>query len=325
MPSDTTREIVFIDQAPAPENFGETVAAGLSMQPKCLPAKFFYDERGSELFERICELPEYYPTRTELALLAEHAPALADAIGPGVQLIEFGAGALDKIRLLLGALHWPEGFTAIDISGEHLRESAATLAGDFPDVSVTAICADYTRSIELPEPLASSTARRVGFFPGSTIGNFVPEAAQHFLRVAHALLEPRGLFLVGVDLVKDRATLEAAYTDSAGVTAAFNLNMLARINRELGGDFDLGRFRHRAFWNAEASRIEMHLESRVDQNVRIEGTVHRFRAGETIHTENSYKYSIAGFQTIATRAGWIPLRTFTDADGLFSLHLLATE
>lgn len=324
MRSDSSCDVNFVDQAPALETFGEAVHAGLSMRPKCLPAKFFYDERGSELFERICELPEYYPTRTELALLAEHADALAEAIGPGVQLIEYGAGALAKIRLLLGALHWPEGFTAIDISGEHLRDSAQTLAADFPGLPVTAICADYTRAIELPEPLASSPARRVGFFPGSTIGNFVPEAAQHFLRVAHAMLEPRGLFLVGVDLKKDRATLEAAYNDSAGVTAAFNLNMLARIDRELGGTFDLDTFRHKAFWNAAAGRIEMHLESLKDQEVEVAGEVFRFAKGETVHTENSCKYSIGGFQSLAARAGWTPLRTFTDKDGLFSLHLLAT-
>lgn len=324
MLSEPSSCVSFVDQAPALETFGEAVLGGLSMKPKCLSAKFFYDERGSALFEQICELPEYYPTRTELALLTEHAPALADAFGPGVQLIEFGAGALAKIRLLLGALAWPEGFTAIDISGEHLREAAETLAGDFPGIGITAICADYTRSIDLPEPLASSAARRVGFFPGSTIGNFTPEAAQHFLRVVRPIFEPRGLFLIGVDLRKDRKTLEAAYNDSAGVTAAFNLNILARINRELDGDFDLGAFRHKAIWNAAAGRVEMHLESLRDQTVRVSGQSFRLCAGETIHTENSYKYSIAEFQTLAARAGWVSLRTITDDKGLFSLHLLAT-
>ncbi len=318
-------DVAFIDHAPARESFADAVLAGLSRTAKSLPAKFFYDDRGSALFERITTLPEYYPTRTELGILEANAARLAAMIGPGAQLIEFGAGALEKVRALLAALAAPEGFTAIDISGAHLKAAAETLARDFPCVPIAAVCADYTRPIALPEPLASSAARRVGFFPGSTIGNFDPAAAVDFLATVRPIFEPRGLFVVGVDLKKDTATLEAAYNDAQGVTAAFNRNILARINRELGGTFALDRFRHHAFYNAEKGRIEMHLVSEVDQVARIAGKAIAFAAGESIHTENSYKYAIGEFQSLAARAGWHPAGVLTDPQDLFSIHLLATR
>ena len=324
MTSKRCRNVAFVDHAPALESFADAVLAGLARTPKSLPAKFFYDEKGSALFERITTLPEYYPTRTELGILEANAAHLAAMIGPGAQLIEFGAGALEKVRVLLAALETAEGFTAIDISGAHLRAAAEELARDFPRIPIAAVCADYTRPITLPEPLASSTARRVGFFPGSTIGNFDPEAAIGFLATVHPVFEPRGLFIVGVDLKKDRATLEAAYNDAQGVTAAFNLNILARINRELGGNLALDRFRHRALYNAERGRIEMHLVSLADQVARIAGRTVAFAAGESIHTESSYKYAIDEFQSLAARAGWHPAGVLTDPQDLFSLHLLKT-
>ncbi|MFQ5348492.1 MAG: L-histidine N(alpha)-methyltransferase [Rhodothalassiaceae bacterium] len=324
MPSCSSPKVSFINQAPARESFADAVLAGLSRTPRTLPAKFFYDGAGSALFDRITDLPEYYPTRTEIGILRQEAPRLAQMIGPGAQLIEFGAGSLEKVRLILSALEAPEGFTAIDISGSHLKAAAEELARDYPQVPIAALCADYTRPLSLPEPLASSSARRVGFFPGSTIGNFEPEAAVDFLATVHPVFEPRGLFIVGVDLKKDRATLEAAYNDPAGVTAAFNLNMLARINRELGGNFALERFRHHAFYNEEKGRIEMHLVSLADQVVSVAGRTFSFRKGESIHTESSYKYATEEFQALAARAGWLPAGVLTDPESLFSLHLLKT-
>lgn len=314
--------VAFVDHAPARESFADAVVAGLSLPRKRLSAKFFYDDRGSALFERICELPEYYLTRTELKILRGSAARLAAMIGSGAHMIEFGAGALEKVRLLLGALPQPYAMTAIDISGEHLRRAAETLALDFPDIAVAAVCADYTRPVRLPEPLASSSARRIGFFPGSTIGNFTPEEAVEFLSVVRPLFEPRGLFILGVDLQKDVHRLEAAYDDAAGVTADFNLNLLARINRELSGNFAVERFAHRAVYNAEEGRVEMYLVSRVDQDAIVAGRRFRFRRGESIHTENSYKYTVAGFQRLARAAGWRPVEAMTDTDQLFSVHVL---
>ncbi|GAB4126437.1 MAG: L-histidine N(alpha)-methyltransferase [Rhodothalassiaceae bacterium] len=313
----------FIDLAPETETFESAVCSGLAMTPKCLPSKFFYDATGSRLFEEICTLPEYYPTRTEMALLARNAANLAHRIGPRAQILEFGAGALDKVRILLRALERPSGFTAVDISGEHLKEAADELAQDFPELPITAVAADYTQPLPLPEPLAASTERRIGFFPGSTIGNFTPEAAEAFLKVIRPIFEPRGLLIIGVDLKKDPAILNAAYNDAAGVTARFNLNLLARINRELGGDFDLGAFRHKAFYNEAEGRIEMHLESLAKQKVHVKDRIFDFVRGETIRTEISCKYSMDEFRTLAAKAGWQGVTCLTDPERLFSIHLLA--
>jgi len=325
MATQDSPRIAYIDCAPAIESFADSVIAGLAQMPKRLSPMFFYDERGSELFERICALPEYYLTRVELAILRRNAARLAAAIGPGIQLIEFGAGSLEKVRVLLAAFANPQGMTAIDISGEHLRQAAETLAHDFPAVPVTAVCADYTRPIELPESLTDSTARRIGFFPGSTIGNFTPREAVQFLRTIRPLFGTDGLLIVGVDLQKDIAVLEAAYDDAEGVTAAFNLNLLDRINRELGGSFVRDRFAHRSWYNAAEGRIEMHLVSLVDQLVAVAGHGFAFSRGETIHTENSYKYGVTDFHRLAFEAGWTPVDIMVDADELFSLHVLRVQ
>lgn len=311
--------LVFHDLAPREESFRDAVLAGLARPHKAIPCKFFYDERGSALFEEICRLPEYYPTRTETAILADNAAAIAARMGPHVVLIEFGSGASRKARLLLDALDRPAVYVAVDISREHLREATASLAEDFPALPVIAVCADYTRPFRLP-PLPEATGKRVGFFPGSTIGNFRPEEAETFLVNCRRLLGPGGDMIVGVDLKKEREILEAAYNDRAGVTAAFNLNLLERINRELDADLDIDQFEHFAFYNATAGRIEIYIKSLVDQDVRIAGTDFHFAEGELTHTEYSYKYSAAEFRQLARRAGFRPIDTWIDRGELFSVH-----
>jgi dimethylhistidine N-methyltransferase len=300
--------------------FAEDVLAGLALPQKAIPAKYFYDTAGSRLFDRICALPEYYPTRTELDILRAHAAEMAEHAGPDAEVVEFGAGSSIKIRILLDALEHPRAFLPIDISGEHLLAAAAELRKSYPDVEILPVTGDFTRSLDLPE--VSGAGRRIGFFPGSTIGNFTRDAAEAFLREARTTLGEGSDFIVGVDLKKDRAVLEAAYNDSAGVTAAFDLNLLRRINRELGGTFDLARFVHRAFYNAEEGRIEMHLESLADQSVSVAGRSFAFARGETIHTENSCKYSLAEIAELAGRAGWTVARQWTNAQSLFSVNLL---
>ena len=307
------------DLHPAQTSLRDEVLEGLSRAPKTLPCKLFYDERGSILFDEITRLPEYYPTRTETRILRDSAGEIAQLVGPGAEILELGSGSSVKIRLLLGALEAPGAYVPIDISREHLRRSAAALAEAFPELRVVAVCADYTEPLELPD---LGEGRRVAFFPGSTIGNFEPEDAERFLRRIARLVGRGGGLVIGVDLKKDRATLERAYDDGAGVTAAFNLNILEHINGALDGDFDLGRFHHVALWNATEGRIEMHLESRGAQNVTVAGQRFRFAAGERIHTENSYKYEIGEFHRLAARAGFTARRTWTDRDGLFSVHFL---
>jgi L-histidine Nalpha-methyltransferase len=304
---------------PWPQPFARDVLDGLSRPGKALPAKYFYDEEGSRLFDRICELPEYYPTRTETGILQDAAGRIAALAGQGCSLIEFGSGSSTKVRILLDAMDAPAAYVPIDISAEHMLNAAAALRADRPGLDVVPMAADFTRAVHLPEDLPG---RRVGFFPGSTIGNFTPGEAADFLRQAAQTLGPSSLFVLGVDLRKDVARLEAAYNDAAGVTAAFNLNLLHRINRELGGTFDVAAFRHRAFFNAVESRIEMHLESTVAQMVEVAGEGFRFRAGETIHTENSYKYSVDDLEALAGRAGWRVEICFTDPEGLFAVFCL---
>ena len=302
----------------APDTFAADVIAGLTARPKTLPPKYFYDLAGSALFERITELPEYYPTRSEIGILRNNAPAIGSMFPPGCALVEFGSGSSRKARILLDAAASVTAYIAVDISGDFLRQDLARLARDLPRLVVYPLVADFTQPFAIPGDLA--TLPRVGFFPGSTIGNFEPAEAGAFLRHAGEVLGPGTLFLVGVDLVKDQAILHRAYNDSAGVTAQFNLNLLARINRELGADFDLAAFEHRAFFNAAQSRIEMHLLSTKAQTVHLKGVTIEFARGETIHTENSYKYTIASFQTLARDAGWSPAEAFTD--GLFAVHAL---
>ncbi|MCZ2496232.1 L-histidine N(alpha)-methyltransferase [Xylophilus sp. Kf1] len=304
----------------AVSSFERDLAAGLSAIPRHVSPKYFYDAAGSTLFEQICELPEYYPTRTEMRLLADHAADIAALAGPRAEIVEFGAGALQKIRLLLDAFDTPAGYLPIDISGDHLNAAAATLKRDYPALSIQPVVADYTQRLLLPAP-ATGSGRRVGFFPGSTIGNFTPAEALRFLQLAAQVLRG-GALLLGADLVKDPATLHAAYNDAQGVTADFNLNLLARANRELGADFDLSQFAHHAFYNVPMKRIEMHLVSKRDQQVRLAGEVFDLPEGESIHTENSHKFTIAGLRELAARAGFTAGPAWTDADGLFSLHWL---
>ncbi|MEO7243065.1 MAG: L-histidine N(alpha)-methyltransferase [Variovorax sp.] len=291
----------------------------LAHRPSRIPPKYFYDMRGSALFDRICELPEYYPTRTELGILADRAGEMAACIGPQAEIVEFGAGSLTKVRLLLDALVAPARYLPIDISGHHLEAAAERLVADYPSLDVVPIVADYTLGVKLPEPLGDG--RRVGFFPGSTLGNFSPTEALDFLRRAASLLRGGGL-LLGVDLVKSPTQLHAAYNDAAGVTAAFNLNLLQRANDELDSDFDLDAFEHCAFYNAPAQCIEMHLVSRCSQLVCLGAERFQFAEGETMHTENSYKFTIDGLRDMARMAGFEPRAVWTDPARLFSLHWL---
>ncbi len=300
------------------EAFAADVVAGLTAKPKRLPPKYFYDAAGSALFDQITRLPEYYPTRCELALLTDNAPAMAAPFPPGCAVIEFGSGSSRKARILLGAAATVEAYVPIDISGEFLQGDAAQLRRDLPLLAVHPIVADFTSAADLPAAIAAMP--RVGFFPGSTIGNFEPYEAAGFLRHVGRMLGAGSLFVVGVDLVKASDVLYRAYNDAEGITAKFNLNLLARINRELGADFDLAAFEHHACYNAERSRIEMHLASTRRQKARFCGVAVEFRAGETIHTENSYKYSIDSFQALARGSGWSPLKAWSD--GLFSIHAL---
>ncbi len=313
----------FHDLHPDSENFRADVLNGLAQPRKALAPKYFYDARGSELFEAICDLPEYYPTRTELAMMQAHAPAMAHLLGPHCLLIEYGAGSGRKTRVLIEALA-PAAYVPIDISRTALQQCAGELAAAYPHVKVAAVCADYSRPMDLPQIDGIAQHRRVIYFPGSTIGNLTRADALGFLRRAHALAGAGGVMLVGVDLKKDPARLHAAYNDAQGVTAAFNLNLLARINRELDGDFDLAAFEHHAFYDAAEGRIEMHLRSLREQTVHVAGQAFTFRQFETMHTENSCKYSVEEFQQLAREAHFTPAHCWVDAEQLFSIyHLLA--
>lgn len=310
----------FHDLLPPQQSMLEEVRAGLAKPQKELAPKFFYDTRGCELFEVICRQPEYYPTRAELALMQKHARAMAGLLGRGCTLIEIGCGNSAKTRALLEELQ-PRIFVPVDIAREQLEASCLALAESFADMRIVAVRADFARDIALPDA-ELGTARRVLYFPGSTIGNFTPAEARAFLVRWAPLLGSGGGALIGVDLKKSPVILDAAYNDAQGVTAEFNLNVLQHINRELGADFDLRGFRHRACYVPAAGRIEMHLVSIKAQRVTLDGRVIEFRAGETIHTENSCKYEIAEFQALARAAGFEPATSWTDDDGLFSVHYL---
>ncbi|MHB8529331.1 MAG: ergothioneine biosynthesis protein EgtB [Caulobacteraceae bacterium] len=302
------------------ESFRADVVAGLAAARKSLPAKWFYDGEGSRLFEAICALPEYYLTRQESALLERIAPEIAARIPADAVLVELGSGASVKTRLLLDAASQIAAYTPVDISRAALGEAARAIARDYPHLKVTPLARDFAHARELP--IEAADAPHVGFFPGSTIGNFPPDEAVALMRRLNGLLGPESLFIVGVDLVKDERTLLAAYDDPAGVTAAFNLNLLARINRELDGDFDLRAFAHRAAWNAPEGRMEMHLEAIRGQTVRVADASFSFVAGETIHTENSYKFTREGFAALAGRAGWRVLRHWASSAPSFAIFLL---
>jgi dimethylhistidine N-methyltransferase len=299
------------------EAFEADVTAGLALPQKAVPPKYFYDAEGSRLFEAITDLAEYYPTRTEIALLREIAPQIAALISPGAALVEFGSGASVKTRLLLDAAPQLAVYAPIDISRAALDAAARAIGRDYPQLTVAPLLDDFTRALGLPP--AAQGRPVTGFFPGSTIGNFTPPEAQAFLAAAHRLLGPGARFVVGIDIVKSQKTLVAAYDDAAGVTAAFNKNLLVRINRELGGDFDLDAFAHRARWNAGESRIEMHLESLKAQTVRVAGGSFHFARGETLHTENSCKFTVEGFAALAAKAGWRLEQSWQSPDPAFAL------
>jgi dimethylhistidine N-methyltransferase len=301
--------------------FADDVVGGLTTTPKRLPPKYFYDNAGSALFERITELPEYYPTRCEVSILKQHAKDIAALIPAGAALVEFGSGSSTKTRIVLSAADKLAAYVPVEISTEFLHAQMADLRGEYPKVAILPVAADFTKPFDLPE--AARSMPRVGFFPGSTIGNFEPHEASAFLRHAGRILGPGALFVVGVDLVKDTQVLQNAYNDSQGVTAKFNLNVLARINRQLDAKLDLDLFEHHAFFNRERSRIEMHLASLKRQRVKVCGECIDFRAGETIHTESSYKYTIESFGALARGAGWAPLAVWTDPDNYFSVHVLS--
>jgi dimethylhistidine N-methyltransferase len=295
--------------------FRADVRRGLHARPKYLPCKYFYDRTGSDLFEQITDLDEYYLTRTERAIMERHAPEMAALLGRGCLLIEYGSGSSAKTRLLLDHLKDPVGYVPIDLSAGPLRRSGQALAAEYPALAVLPLCADFTRSLTLPRPRRPAT-RQVVYFPGSTIGNFAPAEAIELLR---RTAQRGDALLLGADLRKDVHVIEAAYNDRRGVTAAFNRNLLVRINRELGGDFVPDRFAHRAFFNATEGRIEMHLVSDCAQSARIGGDLFSFAEGESIHTENSYKYRLEELQSLADSAGFDTERTWTDDAGLFSV------
>lgn len=310
------------DLHPDLDDFSADVQKGLAQRPASIPPKYFYDEQGSRLFEAITELPEYYPTRTEISILKKYAADIAAQIGTGSLLVEPGGGACAKVHILLQGLQ-PVAYVPMDISKDHLWAAAQQLAAQFPWLEVHAACADFTRPLLLPESVPKGF--RVAFFPGSSIGNFDPEGAVEFLKLIRGLVGDGGYLLIGVDLKKDKAVLEAAYDDAAGITAEFNLNLLARINQELGADFNLVHWQHKALYDETLGRIEMHLISTQDQVIHLDGKDYVFKTGESIHTENSYKYDIEDFQKLAAKAGFCSKSVWTDDTDLFSVHLYFAE
>jgi dimethylhistidine N-methyltransferase len=303
-------------------DFAAAVLTGLAQPQKVIPARYFYDHAGSELFEKITALPEYYPTRTEIGILTDCAAAIGAAVGKGRAVVEFGSGSSAKTPLLLRAIA-PAAYVPVDISTEFLQQSATVLAREFPGLPVLPVAADFTLAFRLPVSIAG--APKLGFFPGSTIGNLAPFAAVDLLRGFAATLGSGAMLVIGFDLApgagKSVATLEAAYDDAQGVTAAFNLNLLHRINRELGGTVAVEDFAHRAVWNPDLGRIEMHLLATQDMVFHAAGQVFHMKAGETIHTENSYKWTLAETRLLARAAGWVPVQAWLDLDSRFVLQL----
>ncbi len=310
--------VALLETAPGKPSFLMETIAGLSRSPRTLPCKFFYDERGAQLFQKICELPEYYITRTELQILRLHSAEMAAALGEKVELIGLGTGAGTKTRILLEELYDPAVYIPIDISNEQLQKSSARFRQMFPRLEILPIASDYLEPFELPLPRKPSS-RSVVYFPGSTIGNFEPNAATEFLRRLVDLCGEDGGLLIGVDLQKDRRIIEAAYNDSHGITAEFNLNLLVRANRELSADFDLNAWRHCAIYNSSKGRIEMYLISECDQRVHVEDREFDFRASERILTEYSYKYMPEGFAALARNAGFQFEKLWADDARLFGV------
>jgi len=321
--SDNTARLMPASFPASEAAFAAAVLDGLSASQKSLPCCYFYDDRGSRLFEEITRLPEYYPTRTELSILTAHAAEIANGDGDDCVLVEFGSGSSRKTEALLAAMPRVAAYVPIDVSGAALREAQARLKIRFPKLNVQPILGDFSAKIKLPPDLRQR--RKLGFFPGSTIGNFERREAIALLSAFRQLLSPEIRLIIGVDTVKDPRILLAAYNDSAGVTAAFNLNLLDRINRTFGHTIDRDAFRHEAIYDAARSRIEMHLVSRCEQTVTLFGHCFHFRLGETIHTENSHKYTITGFRQLARIAGWRPRRVWEDDRAMFSVHELAAD
>ncbi len=309
----------FFDLAPVLREMRVEVLEGLSAPQKTLAPKFFYDERGSQLFDEITRLPEYYPTRTETELFEAHSAQIASHFSGAVTLIEYGSGSSRKIRALLEGMK-PAAYVPLDISGEHLEASAKTLQSDYDWLDIYAVCADYSQAIELPAEIPRN--QPMAFFPGSSIGNFAPDQAAAFLTRVRSLVGAHGKLLIGVDRKKDKSVLESAYNDAQGVTAAFNLNVLEHLNRELSGNFDIGNFAHRAIYNEQLGSIQMYLESKIAQRVELAGQPIDFASGEVIHTENSYKYHPEEFEALAASAGWRSELHLSDSNDYFSVFLL---
>lgn len=318
----TANEIQFYDYNPQLGCFADEVIHGLNQHPRKIPPKFFYDQRGSQIFDAICETGEYYVTRTEIDILTTHRDEIIDLIGTGCLLVEPGSGSSQKVRVLLEALR-PHAYLPLDISRDYLQYAAQELADEYPWLEVHAACIDYTKPIDLS--FAPEQSRKVGFFPGSSIGNFEPNQAISFLRNIAHMVQPNGGLLIGVDLKKDPDVLNAAYNDSEGITADFNLNLLGRINRELDANFDVNKFSHQAYYNSKQGRIEMHLVAQKSQTVDTHSQSFHFKAGDSIHTENSYKYHIEEFQALACNAGFQAIRAWTDPDNLFSVHFFEVK
>ncbi len=316
------REIEDGEQSLADPAFRADVLDGFARRPRAIPARWFYDRRGSELFEAITDLPEYYPTRTERSILETACPEVAEIAGAGRAVVEFGSGSSTKTPILLKAVA-PSVYVPIDISGDFLRESSRVLADQFPELLVLPFEADFMRPLALPKTIADKP--KLGFFPGSTIGNMIPLMAVDLLKAMRASLGIGAMLLIGMDRIKDPAVLVPAYDDAQGVTAAFNMNLLERINRELDADVPVEAFRHKAVWNDDRARIEMHLEAQRDAAFTIEGRPFDIAAGETIHTENSHKYGSRDARILLRSGGWTPIREWTDPAGLFSLYLAEAQ
>jgi len=318
----TNNKIEFHDQHLTQNEFASDVLQGLIQRPASIPPKYFYDAKGSQLFDAITELPEYYPTRTEISILKNNAAEIAQHVGTGSLIVEPGGGSCAKVHILLEGLK-PRAYVPMDISKDHLQLAAEELSIAFPWLEIHAACTDFTQEMRLPPSAPKGT--HVAFFPGSSIGNFTPDGAVEFLQAIDELVETGGYLLIGVDLKKDKEILQAAYDDSAGVTALFNLNLLSRINRELEADFDLSKWRHKAQYNEQDGRIEMHLVSLCDQTVSVNKNQFSFVKNETIHTENSYKYSADEFIALAARAGFQSDALWVDENKLFSVHLFRAQ
>jgi L-histidine N-alpha-methyltransferase len=310
------------EQSLADPQFRADVLDGFARRPRAIPARWFYDRRGSELFEAITDLPEYYPTRTEAGILRTACPEVAEIAGTGRAVVEFGSGSSTKTPILLEAVA-PSVYVPIDISGDFLRESSRVLSQRFPELLVLPFEADFMRPLALPQTIAE--VPKLGFFPGSTIGNMIPLMAVDLLRAMRASLGLGAMLLIGMDRIKDADILVPAYDDGAGVTAAFNLNLLERINRELGATIPIDAFRHRAIWNEDRARIEMHLEATRNADFTVDGRPFAITAGETIHTENSHKYGRRDAKILLRSGGWTPIAEWSDPDGLFSLYLAEVQ